>query len=132
MADPRPPLDLIPAFEALSTLVDATSALAGELRDDPLLGRWMAVLGCMPAADRKTLLGVLEREVARRVASEGGADGLMGFRVTHPNPNPNARIYSRGLDRLPAEELEAVEWYGRLIVALAARVPARRPQSGAA
>ncbi|MCW5889007.1 MAG: hypothetical protein KIT14_00495 [bacterium] len=174
MGDPRP-LDLVPAFEALSTLMDAASAIAGELRDDPLLARWMAVFSQIPPEDRRTVLAVLEREVAMRVASESGADGAMGFRVTHPNPN--ARIYSRVATReptytsvgeigeamrriatlahavlrqspgvhprweaialehgeqLPPEELEALAWYGRLILSIVERVRARRLQSGAA
>lgn len=174
MADRRP-LDLVPAFEALSTLMDAASALAGELRDDPLMSRWMAVFWRMPAADRHTVLEVVEREVEMRTASESGVDGLMGFRVTMPNPN--ARIYSRTLtqgpsyasaeeiaealrrvaimthallhkshephpawqevavetaDALPPEELEAMEWYARVVLTIVDRVRARRAQPGAA
>lgn len=171
----RRPLDLVPAFEALSTLMDAASALAGELRDDPLMGRWMAVFSRMPAADRHTVLEVVEREVEMRNASESGADGLMGFRVTLPNPQ--ARIYSRVLtqgpsyasaeeisealrriavlthallhkshephpmweaiavetgETLPPEELEAMAWFGQLMLTIVERVRARRTQPGAA
>lgn len=174
MADRRP-LDLVPAFEALSTLMDAASALAGELRDDSLLGRWMAVFSRMPEGDRRTVLAVLEREVAMRNASESGSDGLMGFRVTHPNPN--ARIYSRVASQEPAytspeeiaeamrriarlayvllrqtegvhpaweaiaiakaetlrpEDLDAIAWYGRLVLGIVERARERRSQPGAA
>ncbi len=174
MADQRP-LDLVPAFEALSTLMDAASALAGELRDDPLVGRWLSVFTRMPAADRRTVLEAIEREVAMRTASESGVDGTMGFRVTHPNPN--ARIYSRVTshetsyvsadeirtamlrianlayavlrqendihpdwqeivletgETMSPEELDAIAWYGQMLLAIVERVRGRRAQPGAA
>lgn len=173
MADGRP-LDLVPAFEALSTLMDAASALAGELRDDPLVGRWLAVFTRMPPGDRRTILEVIEREVAMRTASKAGIDGAMGFRVTHPNPN--ARIYSRVTSQEPSyvsadeirtamqriahlahallrqehgvhpdwqeiavdtgeamapDELEAMAWYGQMLLAIVERSRSRR-QPGAA
>lgn len=78
----------------LRELIDAAVGLAADLAADPLLDRLICVFGRMPAEDRETLLGVLEREVELRVLertmSQEALSGLVPSR-----PNPNARLYTR-------------------------------------
>lgn len=83
----------------LTTLADVLAAAAGLLRkvtDDTLFKRLVDVFTRMPKGDRETIVGVLEREVERRLLIDRTHGAITGDRVL--GPNPNATLYLRVLD----------------------------------
>jgi hypothetical protein len=83
----------------LTTLADVLAAAAGLLRkvvDDTLFKRMVDVFTRMPAGDRETIIGVVEREVERRLLIDRTHGALTGDRIL--GPNPTATLYLRVLD----------------------------------
>lgn len=88
-ASPRP--GSTEALEDLRKALAQAADLAGELANDPLLGRLLTVFKAMPLADRGPIVAILEREVTGRVLSRATEKPI--GQETHLNPN--ARLYVR-------------------------------------
>jgi len=80
-------------LETLRTLLRSAERLTRDLAADPLLPRLLRVFASMPADDRETILGVLEREVGTRRLTRS-MEAVTGVAV---RPNPNARLYVRAV-----------------------------------
>jgi len=78
-------------LETLAAALHTATALAAEVLDDALLPRLIAAFHAMPAGDRATIVGVVEREVQARLLSRA-TEGVTGQGA---HPNPNARLYVR-------------------------------------
>jgi hypothetical protein len=120
--------DPLHSLQALRTLLSTASDVAERLHD-PLLTRWISVFTAMPAEDRETILGIVEREVAFRAHSTDGHGTLSGMRTGRPNPN--ARLYARTFSQddvpfLPFDQLVHATVTGARLThrSLAARPPA--------
>jgi len=82
-------------IETLRTLLRSAAKLTRDLAADPLLPRLLRAFAAMPADDRETVLGVLEREVGMRRLTRT-MEAVTGVAV---RPNPNARLYVRAVGR---------------------------------
>jgi len=82
-------------LDTLRVLLDTASTLVDEIATnrEPLLERWVSAFLRMPAEDRETILGVVEREVELRNVSRESRDTVSGFQISRPSPN--ARLYAR-------------------------------------
>jgi hypothetical protein len=87
-------------LHALRDVLDTAQMLVADLEaaTDPLDARLGQLFARMPAADREPILGILERELERRLLAESLAASITGIRL---RPNPNARICFRIIDREP-------------------------------
>jgi hypothetical protein len=91
MASAVPEPEPIDKLETLLATLRTATMLAAEVVHDPLLHRLITAFHSMPATDRETIVGVIEREVHARLLSRATE------RVTGQGarPNPNARLYVR-------------------------------------
>jgi hypothetical protein len=90
-------------LDTLRTLIDGARRLVGELESDPLVGRILRVMEELPAADRETVVRILEREATWcRIAVETAAGTGVSVR-----PNPHASLYMHVFDQVepPSEPL---------------------------
>lgn len=83
-----------PSFETLRDLLQAAATLAVDLATDPQVARLLTVFGRLPADDRETILGVLEREADAKQVVDATVEHT-GFFL---RPNPNARLYLRVIE----------------------------------
>jgi hypothetical protein len=90
MVDPRSAADS-ERLDALRTLLDSASALLAELTGDPLFARLTHVFSQIPAAERETIVSILEREVQARATAEVATE-ITGLSL---RLNPGARLYTR-------------------------------------
>jgi hypothetical protein len=67
--------------------------MVAEVAADPLVSRLLSVFSAMPAQDRNTVVGVLEREVEFRRLTQG-TEAVTGWQA---RPNPRARLYTRAV-----------------------------------
>jgi hypothetical protein len=79
-------------IDVLRSLLDVAQDMVRRLQNDPLFARLMDVFTRMPAMDRETVVGVLEREVRTRLLAEEVADSWTQVAL---HPNPHARLYVR-------------------------------------
>jgi len=95
-------------LSTLQNVVASAAHIAQELTRDPLLARLVDVFARMPAEDRATIIGILEREVDMVVLARSSPSGpLSGINLTRPNPN--ARLYLRVTEKEPPEYAGAEE-----------------------
>jgi hypothetical protein len=95
----EPPSPIRPdKLEALQKLLDSARQIANDLGADPLVARWLSVFARMPAVDRETIVGVVEREVDARLLTDVSGESLTAMRL---RPNPGARLYARIIDQQP-------------------------------
>ena len=87
-------------LHALRDVLETAQMLVADLETttDPLGARLTQLFARMPAADREPILGILERELERRLIAESVADSITGIRL---RPNPHARVYLRVIDQEP-------------------------------
>jgi hypothetical protein len=89
-------------LDTLRTVLNAAHELAAELAREPVLDRALRAVMALPASDRETVVGVLERDatwcgIVRETASTTG--------IT-VRPNPHASLYVHVVDqRTPPEPL---------------------------
>jgi hypothetical protein len=79
-------------LQALRAVIQTASGILERLASDPLLWRLLAAYDRMPAEDRETVVGVIEREVELRSLGLDRGEPLMGRNLV---PNPSARLYLR-------------------------------------
>ncbi len=81
-----PPRDQL---DVLRTLLTTAQAMAADLATDPLVERILRAFGRLPASDRETVLGVIERDGSwcRIVEQTSETTGIT------VRPNPNASLY---------------------------------------
>ena len=78
-----------PGLLGLEAVLASARGLVDELLRDPLLTRLLAAFSALPADDRETILGVIERDATwRRIIDETA--GPTGITV---RPNPHASLY---------------------------------------
>lgn len=94
-------------LEVLRTLLESATRIAGDLAsdDDPLIAQLQRIARKAPPEDLEILLGVLEREIDAKLSSDVCADVMTGLSL---RPNPNARLYTRVIDREPSFERNEV------------------------
>jgi hypothetical protein len=87
-------------LDVLRTLLESAVRIAGELASgaDPLVGQLCRIVRKAPPEDLNVLLGVLEREIDAKADADVTADAMTGVSL---RPNPNARLYTRVIDREP-------------------------------
>jgi len=89
------------SFGSLQDVLEVASELVRRMQEDPFLQRLLAVFNAMPADDRPTIVGVLEREVLGRHLSRG-TEKVVG---QSSRPNPHARLYIRAHET-PADSVQ--------------------------
>ena len=101
MAADQDPNGPVSKLETLRALLETAWRLAEEMASgaDPLYERWRRTYRRMPADDRETVVGVVEREVEMRNIARRSRDSVSGFEVSRPNPN--ARLYVRAFGETP-------------------------------
>jgi hypothetical protein len=94
-------------IEVLRTLLESASRIAGELASgtDPVVAQLSRIIKKAPPEDLNVLLGVLEREIDAKADADLTADAMTGLSL---RPNPNARLYTRVIDREPTFERHEV------------------------
>jgi hypothetical protein len=94
-------------LEVLRTLLESASRIAGELASgtDPLVAQLCRIVKKAPPDDLNVLLAVLEREIDAKTDADLTADAMTGLSL---RPNPNARLYTRIIDREPTFERHEV------------------------
>lgn len=85
--------DTVQGLDALRTMLDTAGHLVATLARDPVLSRLLAAYQSIPVAERATIVGIIERDVALRKADNDGSGELLGMH--NVRPNPNARLYVR-------------------------------------
>jgi hypothetical protein len=88
----------VDAVETLRTLLATAKDLVERVADDPVRTRWLRLFDRIPIDDRAVLIGVLEREIGLRTATEDEGAVVMGYGL---RPNPNARLYFRTVEKTP-------------------------------
>jgi hypothetical protein len=83
------PDDEKPALETLLSLLNSAREFAAQVIDDPLVERLLAAFSRLPASDRNTIVGVIERDSTWCRIVEQTAD-TTGITV---RPNPQASLY---------------------------------------
>lgn len=94
-------------LDVLRTLLESAARIAGELASggDPLLAQLGRIVRKAPPEDLDILLAVLEREIDAKLNADVTADAMTGLSL---RPNPNARLYTRVIDREPTFERDEV------------------------
>jgi hypothetical protein len=88
-------------LEVLRTLLESASRIAVELASgaDPVVGQLCRIVRKAHPDDLNVLLAVLEREIDAKADADLTAGAMTGLTL---RPNPNARLYTRVIEREPS------------------------------